>query len=138
MGRTLQGDHVCPMFGFPRRFRASQCCSESQSAQLGIGIRGCASPPKVEWAPRWVSLGSEGVCGLGVSSSHAADSARSLELVAFGRTWGFSAPYSFVSSSLVEGTQALVPYQFPLRLGVRLSRVHVLVHFRRNSALQGF
>lgn len=30
------------MLGFPGRFRARQCCGESQSAQLGIGIRGCA------------------------------------------------------------------------------------------------
>lgn len=105
----------------------------SQHSTMQWGWR-WASPPKVE-RPHVGVLWVLWVSGLGVSSSHTVGPARLLEFVAFGR---IIAPYSLVSSSLVEGTQAPVPYQFPLRLGVWLSWVHVLVHFRRNSALQGF
>lgn len=84
----------------------------------GLGLTNVAASPSLHnwelasWGvpahPRWsgshvVVLWVLGVCGLGVSRSHTAGSARLLELVAFGRTRGFISPYSLVSSSLVEG-----------------------------------
>lgn len=97
------------MLGFPGWFRTWQCCSVSQSAQLGTGIRGCASPPKVEWAPCWGSLGSGGVWSGSLQLSHHG----LCQAIRVGGVWqdlGVYYPHSFVSSSLVEGTQAPVPY----------------------------
>lgn len=72
-----------------------QCGSESQSAPLGIGIRGCASSPKVEWASCWGSLGSGGTWSGSLQLSH-----RGLcQAIRVGGVWRdlgvYRPPYSF-------------------------------------------